>query len=118
LGLAPMTEKKKKKEKPDAAVICIWCYGRLQSTEYHSHPCIQPGFLESDKVKYAKMIHPSNIPKQHPQWSELNEWFDEAPPWQPVDFDNERGVCEFCGSQGWDFDNHQCRECGGDFRLD
>jgi hypothetical protein len=116
-----VTGKKKEKEaKPDAAVICIWCYARLQSIEYHSHPCTQADFLESDKVKYAKMIHPSNNPpKQHPQWAELDDWFDQTPPWQRRDFDNDDwGVCEFCGSHGWDFDNHQCRECGGDFRLD
>ena len=116
-----MTGKKKEKEtKPDAAVICIWCYARLQPVEYTSHPCTQADFLESDKVKYAKMIHPSNTPKQHPQWEELNDWFDQTPPWQRRDFDNDDGcgVCEFCGSHGWDFDNHHCRECGGDFGLD
>ena len=92
-----MAQKKKDKKK-EGTITCIWCYSPLTPKETATHPCTQPNFLESDKVKYAKMIHPSH----QSEWQKVEDWLrpnpsrqfpdddDEFPPWscRPDDDDD------------------------------
>lgn len=50
-------------------VVCIWCFDRLTAKEIKKHPCVQPDFLDSDKVKYAKMIHPAH----QSEWKDVSD---------------------------------------------